>query len=102
LVHAQDLSAQVDVTLTEELSAYVKGGYVLSTSAWSVGSGATYAVDAYTATADVSYDGDLAASASIESSTLVNGATLSLAWADGDDLIGGTYGSVKAACEIEF
>ncbi len=102
LIKKQDLSAQVDVTLTEELSAYVKGGYVLSSSDWSVGAGATYAVDAYTLAADVSYNGDVAASASIESTTLVNGATLTLEWADGDDLLGGTYGAVTASCTMEF
>jgi hypothetical protein len=103
LVNAQDLSAQVDVTLTDELSAYVSGGYVLVGGAWTVGAGATYAVDTYTAAADVSYDGAaVAASASVESSTLVNGATLSLEWADGDDIFNGTLGAVTASCTMEF
>ncbi|MGD1817595.1 MAG: hypothetical protein ACPKNR_11220 [Pleomorphochaeta sp.] len=103
LVNVQDLDAKVSVDLTDELSAYVSGGYVLVGGAWTVGAGATYAVDAYTAAADVSYDGAaVAASASIESTTLVNGATLTLEWADGDDIFNGTLGAVTASCTMEF
>lgn len=103
LVNVQDLDAKVSVDLTDELSAYVSGGYVLVGGAWTVGAGATYAVDAYTAAADVSYDGAaIAASASIESTTLVDGATLTLEWADGDDIFNGTLGAVTASCTMEF
>jgi len=102
LVNVQDLDAKACLAVSDELSTYVSGGYVLNGGAWCVGAGLTYTVDAYTLAADVSYDGDLAASASVESTTLVDGATLSLAWADGDDLLGGTYGSITAACEIAF
>lgn len=102
LVNTQDLDAKVCLTVSDELSTYVSGGYVLDTAAWCVGAGLTYTVDAYTLAADVSYDGDLAASASVESTTLVDGATLCLAWADGDDLLDGTYGSITASCAIAF
>lgn len=104
LVTARDLKASADVTLTDELSACVSGGYGLVSKAWDVGLSATYTVDAYTAKAAVSFDGtDLGASASVESTTLVDGATLSLAWADGDALQDGSaLGSITASCAIAF
>ena len=102
LVNTQDLDLKASLAVSDELTTYVSGGYVLDGGAWCVGAGATYTVDAYTLEANVSYDGDLAADVSVESTTLVDGATLSLAWADGDDLLDGTYGSVKASCKVEF
>ncbi len=120
LVNIQDLDVKAELAVNEALSAYVSGGYVLDTAVWSLGTGATYTTDVYTAAADVSYNKNkmLAASASIESTTLVDGATLKLAWADGDDLLHTTVysstavagtpqadldlGSVTASCTIEF
>ncbi len=102
LVNTQDFDVKAALAVSDELSTYVSGGYVLDGGAWCVGAGATYTVDAYTLKANVSYDGALAADASVESTTLVDGATLSLAWADGDDLLNGTYGAVEASCKVEF
>lgn len=110
LVTARDLKASADVTLSEELSACVSGGYGLVSKDWNAGLSATYAVDAYTAKAafGLNSDKELSASASVESTTLVNGATLCLAWADANDLtkVGADgveeLGSVTASCSIAF
>lgn len=105
LVNAQDLKASADVTVNEELALCVSGGYGLVSEAWDAGVSATYTVDAYTAEAAVGYNSakDLSASASVESTTLVDGATLTLAWADGDALQDGSaLGSVTASCAIAF
>ncbi|MDC7237545.1 MAG: hypothetical protein PQJ45_07210 [Sphaerochaetaceae bacterium] len=108
LINIQDLDGKVEYALTDELAPYVMGGYVINTKAWNVGGGLTYTVDAYTATAEVAYNSDkeLSASASVESTTLVDGATLTLEWADADDLLKKTasddFGAVTASCSIEF
>lgn len=111
LINIQDLDGKVSYSVTDELTPYVSGGYVLDSKVWTVGAGVEYAVDAYTACADVSYTKGniLAASASIESTTLVDGATLTLSWDDADDLLDNAgvatdpnYGSVSVACEIAF
>jgi len=114
LVNAQDLTAKACLTVNEELSTYVSGGYVIDTTSWSVGAGATYTVEDYTAVADVSLakGSVLAASASVESTTLVDGATLTLGWADGADLLHKVayhvddnptdLGSITASCTIAF
>ena len=104
LVNTQALSAQADITLNEELVANVNGGYTLTGGAWYVGAGAIYTVADYVADANVTYLGGdtFKADASIESTTFVDGATLTLAWAGGDDLLNSNLGSITASCLIEF
>lgn len=102
LVNSQALSASAAYDVTEELNVGVNGGYTLGDSSWSVGGEATYTVDAYTLAADVTYAsaGTLEVNASVESTTLVAGATLSLGYENGDILA--NKGEVVAKAVIAF
>ncbi len=109
LVNAKDLKLAADVTLSDELSTCVAGGFGIDSNDYNASVDVTYSVEDYTAAAGVSYSYTKAtdsvafgASASVESTTLVDGATLSLAWADGDDLANDVFGTITASCEIAF
>ena len=117
LVNEQDLSAKASFTVVEGLTASVNGGYVIKTKVWNVGGDVAYAADAFTAKAAVgvkkTVDVDnlkLSASASVESSAIIPGATLALTWKDAKDLLkkdstivaGKNYGKVEASCTIAF
>ncbi len=110
LVNTQDLSASVSYGLSDELTLAVSGGYTINGGDWNVGTDVTYTTADFTATAGGSYDKakEVALNASIESTTVIPGATLSLAWADANDLtkVGADadeeLGSITASVEIAF
>lgn len=109
LVNTQDLGASVKFQATDELAVTARGGYVIATEVWNAGADVEYKVDALTAKAGATFykDSILEAYASVETTTLVDGATLSLAWKDAKDLLDkGTpatkYGKVVAAAKIAF
>ncbi|MGD1821297.1 MAG: hypothetical protein ACPKM0_00860 [Pleomorphochaeta sp.] len=110
LVNTQDIDVQINYALSDELAPYVTAGFDIDAKDWCAGAGATYTTDMYTADASFSISdaGVVSAAASVESTTLVDNATLTLAWEDGDDLFnidgsaGSAWGSLTAYCEIDF
>ena len=112
LVNAQDLSATVDLTFGSfKVSPTV--GYVVDTELFSAGVAVEYACDYFTAKAETNIktafvDDDLVwdATASIENSTLIPGATIKLAWSDGDNLLGNRgeaeHGKILASLKLDF
>ena len=119
LINSQDLSAEVVVPFAP-FTFKVFGGYVIQDKDWNVGGDVKYAHDLFTVAAGVVVEGNadtdavrLGANASISSSALVPGATLSLAWKDSPDpadasktldmdLLNKHYGQVVASCKIGF
>ena len=124
LVNKQDLSVKAAFNITEELSADASVGYVINTKKFSTSANVAYAADAFTAKAGVAYSkifekddaSVLSATASVESSAIIPGATLALTYGtDSDDndmnfLKDQTNSSVKkqnlgaitASCKISF
>ena len=114
LVNTQDLSATVDLTFGSfKVSPTV--GYVVETETFKAGVAAEYVCDYFTAKAETNIktafvDDDLVwdASASIENTTLIPGATIKLAWSDADDLLKNDaandtdYGKIMASLKVEF
>ena len=114
LVNTQDLSATVDLTFGSfKVSPTV--GYVVETETFKAGVAAEYVCDYFTAKAETNIktafvDDDLVwdASASIENTTLIPGATIKLAWTDADDLLKNDaandtdYGKIMASLKVEF
>ena len=112
LVNAQDLSATVDLTFGSfKVSPTV--GYVVDTELFSAGVAVEYACDYFTAKAETNIEtgfekDDLVwdASASIENTTLIPGATIKLAWSDGDNLLGNRgeaeHGKILASLKLDF
>ena len=87
LLNSTDLGLEVAYAVSDELSVAVNGGFVVDTEVIDFGADVTYTVDAYTATAGFGYNLDskkFALNASVESSTLVDGATLSIAYIGAD------------------
>ena len=118
LVHDQDLSAKAEFNATEEIALRVNAGYVVSTKNLSTGVGATYAAENFTVKGDVGYavtvktekTNVLTLSASVESSTLVPGATLKLAYSKAeeaqnllkDQATAQNFGKIVASAKIAF
>ena len=114
LVNAQDLSATVDLTFGSfKVSPTV--GYVVDTEIFKAGVAAEYVCDYFTAKAETNIKtafekDDLVwdASASIENTTLIPGATIKLAWSDAKDLLNNDataeneYGKIVASLKVEF
>ena len=112
LVNTQDLSATVDLTFGSfKVSPTV--GYVVDTELFSTGVAVEYACDYFTAKAETNIEtgfekDDLVwdASASIENTTLIPGATIKLAWSDGDNLLGNggeaEHGKILASLKLDF
>ena len=112
LVNTQDLSATVDLTFGSfKVSPTV--GYVVETELFSTGVAVEYACDYFTAKAETNINtafenDDLVwdASASIENTTLIPGATIKLAWTDGDNLLGNRgeaeHGKILASLKLDF
>ena len=114
LVNTQDLSATVDLTFGSfKVSPTV--GYVVDTETFKAGVAAEYVCDYFTAKAETNIktafeNDDLVwdATASIENSTLIPGATIKLAWTDADDLLNhdddadNEYGKIMASVKIDF
>ncbi len=116
LVNQQDLTVAASYPVSDMLTVGAEFGYVVDSEDWSVGVDATYTTDMYTLAAAAGFNKaeELSMSASIESTTLVPGATLSLVWEDGNYLNSGAavgdgngvnteeLGSVTAAINIAF
>ena len=115
LVNKQKLSASVEVAVMDGLTLTPKGGYAIADKKWNAGLDVKYVADAFTVKAGASAEAVVAdnapillgASASIESASLVPGATLKLAWSDADDLLDKfadetNYGKLIASCKIAF
>ena len=131
IIAKQAIKAKVEVTPVAGLSLAVNGGYTVDDTGraadgailennelvgkWSAGLDATYEMDIMKITAGVSaeqqiVDGakvKLGMNAAVETSSLIPGATLKLAWADADDLTNtGTedtqYGKVTASIKMTF
>lgn len=102
LINSQALSADVKYALTEELKVGANGGYTINGGAWEVGGDVAYTVADFTAKADVTYASvkTLEVNASIESKTLVDGATLSLGYKNADIL--NNKGAITAKAVIAF
>ena len=112
LVNAQDLSATVDLTFGSfKVSPTV--GYVVEDEEFKAGVAVEYACDYFTAKAETNIktafeNDDLVwdASASIENTTLIPGATIKLAWTDGDNLLGNRteaeHGKILASLKLDF
>ena len=114
LVNAQDLSATVDLTFGSfKVSPTV--GYVVEDEEFKAGVAVEYACDYFTAKAETNIktafeNDDLVwdASASIENTTLIPGATIKLAWSDAKDLLNNDttaeneYGKIVASLKVEF
>lgn len=103
LINTTDLGAVVKFAATDEITVGVNGGYVLQGSAWYVGGDVKYAAEDYTVTADAKYAsaGTLKVNAKVETKTLVDKATLSLAYANAD-VLAGNLGAVTATAKIAF
>mgnify|MGYP004650683793 CR=1 FL=1 len=120
LVNKQNLSVKGAFNITEELSADATVGYVINTKKLSTSANVAYKADAFTAKAGAAFstviDTDnkmvLSATASIESTALVPGATLALTYdTDSDDTdmnflknqaTAQNFGAVTASCKISF
>ncbi len=107
ILDAQKLYADVAYDVSEELSVAAGVGYTISTSAWDVSGEATYTAADYTLAASVDYfsDSTIAVNASIASTTLVDGATLKLAYeydTNDADNASGTDNAVIASVKIAF
>ena len=102
LINSQALSASAAYDVSEELNVGVNGGYTLDDSSWSVGGEATYTLADYTVAADVTYASakTLEVNASVTSTTLVAGATLSLGYENADILV--NKGEITAKAVIAF
>lgn len=113
LINKQNLSAEVAVTVAEGLTVTPSGGYSIQDETWNAGASVEYKADAFTAKAGGKYYSteQLKLNASVESTALVPGATLKLAYAGDDvlnkladqsDLDNGVLGKVVASCKIAF
>lgn len=108
LVNDQDLSANVEYQVSDELLVGFGGGYVIGTEDLSVSADLTYEVDMYKAylEADFGYnldteDDSLELVLGVESTTLVAGATLYGEWESGNLLAEG-FGAITVGAKIEF
>ena len=110
LVNAQDLGLSVDWDATDELAVNVNGGYTIASTDYYAGAGVTYTVDEFTAALKGKYsdnvdtpDAELKMEASIESKTLVDGATLYAKWAS-ENLLDdpAKMGSITVGAKIAF
>ncbi|AEC01603.1 hypothetical protein [Parasphaerochaeta coccoides] len=118
LINSQDLSLAAAISLGDGLTVTPKGGYVLKSKVWNVGADVEYKTDAYTAKLGTKYSATagtdntsrLQLTASVESSAIINGATLALAYTDADrsqNLFNGNatakdLGSIVASAKIAF
>ena len=116
LINEQDLGVDVEYTGIENIGIAGGAEYVIKTKALSFYGQVDYTADLFTAYARAQFakvidvDGaHLGLSAGIESTKLVDNATLSLTWAplntDGEttnDVLNNSYGKVIAACKIKF
>ncbi|MDY4609721.1 MAG: hypothetical protein SPD11_03775 [Sphaerochaetaceae bacterium] len=133
LIAKQDLSLAAEIGVMKGLTVTAKGGYVIANNGrtgedptefnnvtlrkgkWSAGADVKYAAEKFTVKAGASVsqvkdaEMQVKGNASVETTAIIPGATLKLAWA-GDDLTqkiagdhdNGNLGAVYAGCKIAF
>ena len=114
LINKQDLDLSVEFKVAS-LTLTPSVGYVIDTEKFNAGLKAQYDHEYFTAKAATSVETGfdkasttLKASASIENSTLIPGATIKLEWKDAEDLLNNSadheknYGKVIASIKVEF
>ncbi len=118
---AQDISLKAEFAVTEQVSLDAKVGYVIDSKKLYTEGNVKYAADAFTLKAGMKYStvieteksNILSATASIESSVLIPGATLKLEYAKGDNTMNflkdqtaseapQNFGKINASCKIAF
>jgi hypothetical protein len=108
LVNAQELSAEAAYDLTDMLTLTLSGSYTLDDDSWDATIEAEYTTDMYYVDASATIETDNAVSlyAYIESTTIVDNATLYVEWDNSADLLNQNssqaFGDITAACEIDF
>ena len=113
LVNDQYIGAEVATTPIEGLKVSVNGGYGIADKAWDTGLNVEYKNDLLKTKAGLSVAGGegkevlLGAEASVETTSLIPGAKLGLAWSDAKDLLNkyedkSNYGKIMATVGIEF
>ena len=121
LVNTQDISLKAEFAVTEQVSLDAKVGYVIDSKKLYTEGNVKYAADAFTLKAGMKYStvieteksNILSATASIESSVLIPGATLKLEYAKGDNTMNflkdqtaseapQNFGKINASCKIAF
>jgi len=106
LINQQDLSASVGYAITDEFSVAVRGGYHVKDEEWTAGAGVKYTHDMFVAELNADVVGDeevkgLELDAGVSSKTLVDGATLSLGYAN-ENILAKKKGAITAKATIEF
>lgn len=117
MINKQNLSASVDVALSEAFSFSVGGGYGLKSEKITANAGVEYKAGKYTASAsvDLSIKGEtkqLYPTVVVSSDVLVSGATLELSWKPATDGTGATttnlldkeadFGKIYATAKLAF
>ena len=108
LINSQDLSASVAWAVNDALTVTVDGGYVIADETMSFGGLVKYVADAYTATAeadvtiDAAGDADLELDFDVETTTLIDGATLYAGYYAKNMLTLDKLGKITVGVEIEF
>lgn len=106
LVNQQDLSASVSYAINDAFTVAVRGGYNIKNEEWKAGAGVEYTHDMFTASLDADLNGTdevkgLELGATIKSETLVDGATLSLGYAN-ENILADKKGAITAKAVIKF
>lgn len=106
LVNQQDLSASVSYAINDAFTVAVRGGYNIKNEEWKAGAGVEYTHDMFTASLDADLNGTdevkgLELGATIKSTTLVDGAILSLGYANAN-ILADKKGAITAKAVIEF
>ena len=131
IIAKQAISVKAEVTPMEDLKLTVKGGYTIDDNGrddngkireqkkiigkWSAGLDGEYTVNDYKITAGISAEQKvtegakvkLGMNAAVETTSLIPGATLKLAWADAKDLLdmdpdATNYGKITASIKMTF
>ena len=107
ILSSKKVGAKAEYTGIEATTLTGEVSYTIGTKTLAVSADAEYEADLYTATfgAGLTYvdAAELTLSAGISSEKLVSGATLSLDYASGDNILAaGNIGAVTASCEIAF
>ena len=119
LINKQDLSLKAEFAITEQLSVDAKVGYVIDNDKLYTEGNVKYAADLFTVKGGLKYstvftkdvkDNVLSATASVESSAIIPGATLKLEYAKADNTMNfldkqntpQDFGKINASCKIAF
>jgi hypothetical protein len=117
LINKQNLSASVDVAVSEAVTVTVGGGYGIKSEKVTVNAGVEYKDEKFTASAKVDFslkgeDKQLYPTVVVSSDAIVNGATLELSWKPATDGSGSTttnllnkdadFGKIYATAKLAF